>query len=186
MFQYDSFGTSIESLDNIARNMNKKQIYNNAVNTQNRFEQETLKGVEAYGNIFSAYDKNKSDFTSGLPTPMEDMDSISDIKDLSSEYSYLPKKKQKHLRLNNKHLKDYTDSDEQMILEHIKSCNECKNQLLILLKDNNHEASQKSNQSHQISPEVTSKINYKEIKEIIIIVMIGIIILFLLDVVLRK
>jgi hypothetical protein len=112
----------------------------------------------------------------------------SDSDDVWSEYSYLPKNKKKSLRSNNKHLQKYTENDEQLILEHIKNCSECKNHLLSLLKNDNHFIQKEIDlpKEKDDNNSLFGKINYKEIKEVIILIIIGIIVIFILDIFLRR
>lgn len=108
--------------------------------------------------------------------------------DIMSEYSSLPKKKKKHLRLNNKHLQDYTENDDRLILQHIKNCDECKKHLLNLLKSENHFIPPQNVEKYveKESNTLFGSVNYKEIKEVIILIIIGIIIIFILDIFLRR
>jgi hypothetical protein len=115
--------------------------------------------------------------------------------DIISEYSYLPKNKKKHIRMNTKHLQNYKENDEQLILDHIQKCEECKQHLLYLLKNESHFVHNKKEEEKkevEINTENVSensifgKINYKEIKEVIILIIIGIIIIFVLDIFLRR
>lgn len=209
----------LDSLDKMARNINKKKNYHREItNDINNNEKTTLKGIEAFSNepnfSFSPqtnfYDKNgnyKNDFFSGLPTPLDEMsnnkseksftlssnssnkyinnsdnsdnsNNIESFDDISSEYTLLPKKKKKYLRLNNSHLQDYSESDDKLILKHIQNCEECKEHLLDLLKNKNHFISKPKNENFEI--------NYKELKDVIILIIIGIIIIFVLDIFLRR
>lgn len=170
-------------------------------------------------NFCFAPNNNAGDFNSGLPTPLQNdssdisdkysssdkcslgkkssginsldfMDSIDD-KSLSSEYTLLPKKKKKHLRLNTKHLQHYSDKDDKLVLEHIKKCKECKNNLINLLKNDEHIfniSNSDENNSKKKEDNLNdndNNINYKEIKEIVILIIIGIIIIFIIDIFLR-
>jgi hypothetical protein len=243
----DAFGNTDNELDKMARDLNNKKngFYNNVKKNNKSFEVDTIRGIEAFANEpgfqFAPQTGNyKGDFISGLPTPLEDNNSINDNdnfsyntknsndsfslgnkkesiysdnsehflssinsnnsnnssyldNDIISEYSFLPKKKKKHLRLNTKHLQEYTENDDRLILEHIKNCNECKTHLVNLLKNENHFISQKNTQNIQntqnLNKEENSlfgKINYKELKEVIILIIIGIIIIFILDIFLRR
>jgi hypothetical protein len=211
----------LDNLDRMARDINKKKHhYKDISNDINNNEKTTLKGIEAFSNepnfSFSPqsnfYDKNgnyKSDFFSGLPTPLDEIsidkseksfalssnkystnsDNIESFDDISSEYTLLPKKKKKHLRLNNEHLKDYSESDDKLILKHIQNCEECKDHLLNLLKNENHFISSQKNPEIINTNKETEKnfeINYKELKDVIILIIIGIIIIFVLDIFLRR
>lgn len=96
------------------------------------------------------------------------------------------------MRLNTEHLQRYTENDEHHILEHIKKCDECKQHLLKLLRSDNHfiqneKEKEKEKPREEIQEStIFGKINYKELKEVIILIIIGIIIIFVLDIILRK
>src|SRR3989344_4889799 len=116
-----------------------------------------------------------------------DINEISD-SDLSSGYSSLPIKKKKNLCSNNKHLKNYYEKDEDAI-NHIGKCVECKHQLFTLLKEihnNNVDELNNTDQSnfHEEIPTdpLLSIINNKEIKNIAISIIIGIIIIICCDI----
>jgi hypothetical protein len=235
-------------LDKIARDINnKKKLYKDAKNNNKTFEKDTVKGISAYYGdpnfsflpMDNHYHKNKGDFVSGLPTPLEDqscsdtmskssissdnLSSMYNLKnngyssdnlssddyslmftpsetDLSSGYSSLPRKTKKHLKLSTEHLKKYKDNDDKAF-NHMMSCLECKQQLLNLLKENNHVFSHDTQNNTQrntnnINTDINDKtnkddttlfgLNYKELRDIIILIMIGVIIIVFIDVFLRK
>lgn len=211
-----------DNLDKMAREINNKKKYQNNMMknvSKNISENEktTIKGIEAFSNdtnfSFSPqtnfYDKNgnyKSDFMSGLPTPLDEQsnnnsdiftlksannysdkynDSVENFDDISSEYSFLPKKKKKHLRLNNEHLKEYSENDDKLILNHIQNCKECKYHLLNILKNENHLLKNEKKIIDNKKEEKFFGLDYKELKDIIILIIIGIIIIFVLDIFLR-
>ena len=88
--------------------------------------------------------------------------------------------------MNNKHLQEYSENDDNKVLDHIKNCDECKNQLLGLLKKNDMMCQQNSKGNVNEEGGIFGKINYTELKEIIILLMIGIIIIFIIDIFLRR
>ena len=154
-------------------------------------------GNSDYNSSFSLGNKRGSIYSDNSNKSEHFISSFNDNydnNDIMSEYSFLPKKKKKHLRLNTKHLQEYTENDDQLILEHIKNCNECKIHLLNLLKNENHFVSQKNIPNIQNTlidkdkddNSLFGKINYKEMKEVIILIIIGIIIIFILDIFLRR
>lgn len=224
MFDEVFINNDVDNLDKMARNINnRKKHYNSVTKNINNNEETMLRGIEAFSNEpnfnFSPqtnfYDKNgnyKNDFVSGLPTPLDeisddkseksftlssykdDSDIMESFDDLSSEYTLLPKKKKKHLRLNNEHLKEYSDCDDKSILKHIQNCKECKKHLIEILKNEN------INENININKKKINNVdnndvnmvkykdsfNYKEIKDIIILIIIGIIIIFFFDIFLRR
>lgn len=207
------FNNDRNDLDKMARDINNRKKYHKSITRDiNNNEKTMLKGIEAFSNepnfSFSPqsnfYDNNgnyKGDFISGLPTPLDEIsndkseksfsltsynnnensDMVESFDDLSSEYTMLPKRKKKHLRLNNEHLKDYSDCDDKNILKHIQNCGECKKYLINMLK-NEEKTEAKEIKNH----EDKNSYNYKEIKDVIILIIIGIIIIFILDMFLRK
>jgi hypothetical protein len=235
----EAFGDINHELDKKAREINKKKknLYNTVQQTNNSQDKETVKGIDAFANepgfqfspqsnFYDNHGNLKSDFTSGIPTPLDinyydsDIDnnssgdkfslggqnsehflSLSNYSDsdIISAYSESPKKKKKHIRFNTNHLKNYNDNEEEKILEHIKNCTECKNHLINLLRNDNHfiqtnnpiQKHTSNDDQYIIQKENTDnsifeKINYKELKEIIILIIIGIIIIFVLDIFLRR
>lgn len=112
-------------------------------------------------------------FGSKIVTPEE---SISDFEsDISSNYSSLKPTLKKHLKMSNNHLKTYHENDEVTILNHINKCIECKKQLLTLLNNGN-------------TPQNTSILNLStvEIKDILIMILIGVFIIILIDFFFRR
>jgi hypothetical protein len=178
------------------------------------------------GNIY----KKKGDFVSGLPTSFDEKSSDSKLSeaselqsknsvdesmersfiinsetDLTSTYSILPKKVKKQLRMNTDHLKRYTDNDEKEVLGHLNKCDDCKQQLLKLLKGENHvfpnintdKSDKKEKKEDKVKEEKEEEkkcetegsligLNYKEIRDIIILIMIGVIIIVFADIFLRR
>jgi hypothetical protein len=135
---------------------------------------------------------------------------LSDILSLSesSSITFSPKIK-KQLRLNTKHLSH--QNDDELIMEHLKKCDQCRNQLLILLKhdlpniqqskqqlkqQNSQEQQTQEQQNLQYQSNIQHQ-NYQqfdtngifsspETKDIIILIMIGVFIIILLDIFMRK
>jgi len=193
MNQFDNafYNNDNNELDNMARQLNdkKKKLYTQVKNDYKNQEKETLKGIDAIysdnsGNFAPSYsdyslDNYKSDFDSGLPTPLSEVSSINYDSEISSEYSSLPKKSKKHLRLHTQHLQRFNEKDDKMILEHIKNCDECKYQLLHLLKTENHIFPKKEQEN-------ILGMNYTELKDLLILIIIGSIIIVLLDIFIRE
>jgi hypothetical protein len=171
---------------------NSRNSKNSGYSSYNSGNNDSFSLGKKRGSSYSDNSNNSEHFISSFDN-IDNIDNI-DSNDMMSEYSFLPKKKKKHLRLNTKHLQEYSENDDQLILEHIKNCNECKKHLLNLLKNENHFISQKNIQNIPNIPNVIDKdenslfgkINYKEMKEVIILIIIGIIIIFILDIFLRR
>lgn len=147
--------------------------------------------INSLGDSFSLDGKKSEHFVS-----MSMSDENYSDSDVISEYSYLPKNKKKKLRMKSKHLQKYEENDEELILDHIKKCDQCKHHLLTLLKNDNHFVNKENDKIIQKSfindikeeneTGFFGKINYKEMKEVIILIIIGIIIIFVLDIFLRR
>ena len=145
-------------------------------------------------NPYKIKNKNKKDVKNFSDNILSDCGSLSfsgnfSDTDLSSGYSSLPKKHKSHLRLNTDHLKKYKDHDDKNILNHIKTCTECKTQLLELLKENNHVFSNSYKNDLNMSIQDNDSffgLNYKEFKNVLILIIIGIIIIVVIDLFLRK
>lgn len=219
----DAFANNdYQELDKLARHVNnKKKLQKSIERKNNRFEKEIYKGISCYNNdsSFNFLPINKTyngDFVSSLPSPMEENSietkslsskSNDDISinstnldtELSSGYSLLPKKQKKRLRLNTEHLKKYKSNDDKYVLKHIKECDECKQQLLELLKENNHIFQNQISQSIPNPPSILKQpikqeekteslfsLNYVEIRNIVIIILAGILLIVLIDIFLRR
>jgi len=108
--------------------------------------------------------------------------------DVSSNYSSLSPKVKKHLRLNTNHLKRYKESDEKTILNHIQYCGQCKQQLMKLLQPNNH-IFDNPDQIHTVNALSNSGIlnlNSPELKDMLILILIGIFIIVIADIFFRR
>lgn len=130
---------------------------------------------------------NNTAFTNNMAFA-EGSEDIPFDSDVSSNYSSLPPKIKKHLRLNTNHLKSYKESDEKNILGHIKYCNQCKHQLINLLKSDNHAFNESSN-TETIDKTINSGIlnlNSPELKDMLILILIGIFIIVIADIFFRR
>lgn len=116
--------------------------------------------------------------------------------DLSSGYSSLPSQKKKYLCSNNNHLKKYYEKDDGAI-NHIHKCTECKQQLLTLLKENHHDNNDNNDNSDNNNDSITDNnivdnnplsfiVNNKEVKNIFISIIIGIIVIICCDIYFSK
>jgi len=203
----------MEKLDEIARKMNNKKAHNAAINNKKTFEIDTIQGLNAmsenhgYGYLSEL---SKGDFSSSLPSGSQNSsqndsqnnsqnnscenissiysDNISMDSDISSNYSLLPQQSKSEFKLKSNHLKKYknTSTNDDEILKHISTCDECKKQLLESLRNNNHLFPQQSQQSQQSNDQKNILgLTYDEIKNVIILLIIGIIIIITLDILLR-
>jgi hypothetical protein len=114
------------------------------------------------------------------------------LNDISSNYSSLPSKMKYNMRLNTKHLKDYNEKDDNKIIDHIKKCNECKNELLLILtkshinKSNIKLDSYTNDINNKSYNEIINfNISNNELKDIFILILIGIFIIIIIDMFIR-
>lgn len=111
---------------------------------------------------------------------------------LSSTYSSLPLKIKKRLRMTSPHLKKYkqssnSDNDD---IQHIKSCDDCRNRLLELLSGTNLLENIQNNKQINIQPQKasTSFLNLvnPELKDIMVLILVGVIIIMLIDIFVKQ
>lgn len=102
--------------------------------------------------------------------------------DISSNYSSLPPKIKKQVRLNTTHLKKYTDDDDKIVINHMKDCKQCKKQIMNIINSTNHSL-QNINQDQN-----TDVINFNtsELKGVLILVLVGVFIIIIFDIFIRK
>jgi len=204
MVEYNNFDEVFQNnkdkdnLDKMARKINMKR------NEKNRkdMKKNILNGISAFAENtnfkFSPQLKLKSDFVSGIPTPLDEEQSNNSLSlsskinsesmsssyfdDVVSEYTYLPKKQKKIIK-NNNHLKSF-NGDDELVINHIASCEECRNKLSYLFNNNSVKKEYFSDNSNIIKKK--SGLNYEILKDIIIVVIIGIVIIIILDIILSK
>jgi hypothetical protein len=129
------------------------------------------------GSMFSS---NMSNISNILKTSDDMLSSFSDGSSLS------PKVK-RHLKLNTKHLQN--QNDDGKIIDHLKTCNSCQSQLKTLLypaqsaqlAQPNTTTTEKSIINTNISSMFTS-----ETKDIIILILIGVFVIIMMDIFLKK
>ncbi|ATZ80447.1 hypothetical protein BMW23_0393 [Bodo saltans virus] len=215
----DAFSNSDNmELDKLARELNnKRKAHRKAAQNSKNFEKDIIKGIYAYNdkNQFNfshaSCNNSQSDFVSGLPSVIDDSQSFdssqkqSDLYDksyvsdeeISSNYSSLPKKTKKSLRMNSEHLNKYKMNDDEQVLLHLKKCNDCKKQLLELLHkkhniDDNYNYNNNNNNNNNNNEIINNRImdnatflglQDSELKNILILIVIGIIIIIFIDVI---
>jgi hypothetical protein len=140
------------------------------------------------GKVFSESDSFQSLSSSPL-----------DENSLSSTYSSLPSKIKKRLRMSSPHLKknktQSTNSDDNDIL-HLKSCNDCRSKLMALLSNSNifthNNLSTNQNQTNENNKPIQKSSNSflnltnPELKDIMVLILIGVIIILLIDIFVRQ
>jgi hypothetical protein len=196
-----------QKIYNEAKN-NRKRFESDVVRGISAYNSNDFSPVETIFKDVKTYNSN-SDFVSSLPSVLENTETnISETtdnnscftntiieSDLSSGYSSLPKKTKKHLRMSSNHLKKYSDNDDEKILNHIKKCSECRTQFMSLLKQNDNHVMPIVQQPIIHQPIINQQednsdkilgLKYKELRDVIIWIIIGVLIIFFLDVFLRK
>jgi hypothetical protein len=113
------------------------------------------------------------------------------ISDISSNYSSLPQTLKKKIRMGSNHLKSYKEGDEKNELSHIIKCSQCKNDLADLLKSvvAKNQVSLQPNlpiQSNLPTQSSMFGINMFELKDLLILLLIGIFIIVFVDIFLRR
>lgn len=116
------------------------------------------------------------------------------FSDISSNYSSLPPELKKQIKTRSLHLNKYKDGDERNILTHITKCTDCRNQLADLLKtvvvksDEQQDKIQRDNlivKSEHDSSQIFG-MNTFELKDLLIILVIGIFIIIFIDIFIRR
>ena len=184
--------TNNDNLDKLARkinNDNKKPQFNNDVmkiinynNSNGFFSTQGNYSDNDNSNNFELSDDIKSSYSFNTLNS----DSAHIINEMSSNYSSLPSKIKNNMRLNTKHLKDFNETDEIGIINHLKKCDECKTELLYTLLSNNKE--KKYNTKNNIVKNdivkndiIKFNIGNNELIHIVILILIGIFIIIIID-----
>jgi hypothetical protein len=185
---------SFDKLDKMAQEINNKHEKQNNIMSKNynKKRTEVCRGIECLmepqnskylPSPYNVTELSQSDFKSGLPTPLEKSDTVSLLdssntsislpNNLSSEtINSFPDKVKSHLKTQTKHVND-NDTNE-FILEHIKHCDFCKQHLLNILTPER----QVENNNNVITLD--------EIKKYSFFIFIGIIIVLIIEVILKR
>jgi predicted nucleic acid-binding OB-fold protein len=104
-----------------------------------------------------------------------------DVSDLSSTYSDLSPALKKNLRLTTKHLQS---NDENKIIKHIQSCDECKNELIKIMnvkhiKKKNKPKILQDDKPYELSNDII--ISNDDVKNLIIVIIIGLITIIIIN-----
>lgn len=202
------YNNTNSDLDKMAKTLNdtRKMAKQNAISHKEKYEKDIYEGynyMENNGYLlpnFSTFlseeehnipHKNKkhvtfSETVSDNDSTFSPSESIVSSQfpesELSSTYSTLPHHKKK-IMLSNKHLKSFENSStsEDNILSHIKSCTQCKSELLNILKVD--EQNKQNELGIEKFNENKNKLSYNipEIKNILLVVLLGILIIIILD-----
>lgn len=197
----DAFSNSDNmELDKLARELNnKRKAHKKANQNYKSFTKGIAEGISSYNdknqfNFLPASCNDSQDnqssndnnlYNMSITSSLDDINPYISDDEISSNYSSLPKKEKKSLRMNSNHLNHFKSNDDSKILSHLKKCGDCKNQLFELL--------QKKHGEHNLVDNNAQKQNYNntfsglqdsELKNILIIIVIGIIIIIFIDVLL--
>lgn len=141
----------------------------------------------------STFSSNESKFDSeSIMTPISFYNKeYSDNSSIFSDTSSLTPKIKKHLKLNTSHLKNIENTSDDKILDHINNCEQCKNQVFMLLKkENNYDTNHLFGKEHY--NDSVKKQTYDgifkspETKDIIILILIGVFIIVFLDMFIKR
>jgi hypothetical protein len=155
----DAFDNNNSELDKMAKTINNKRIKNN--------DKKRLQYLSSNSSIsFSPSDSNEN---------LSDFDNISD---LSSSYSDLSPKLKKNLRLTTQHLES---KDEHKIIDHIQTCDECKNELMKIMNVKHMKKKYKKMKSNEDDTINNVLISNDDMKNLLIILIIGLIIIIIIN-----
>lgn len=137
-------------------------------------------------------DNNTAKFSASDAEYTADTNDVADIKDfsttltdISSNFSSLPNKLKKQFRSTSDHLKKYKDDNETDILNHVTQCKECALKLEGLLKQVTMETNTQLVQP-PFNQNNSSMFNFSEMKDLLILVLIGVFIIIIIDAFIRK
>lgn len=168
-----------------------KQKQNDFIDSSNSVDSSDS---SSFGSTFNKKVYSESDSFQSLSSEALDNGS------LSSTYSSLPSKIKKRLRMSSPHLKKYkhssnSDNDD---IQHLKSCNDCRSRLLALLSGTNllptsnllenNQHNQNNNNNNQPQKTSNSFLNLvnPELKDIMVLILVGVIIIMLIDIFVRQ
>lgn len=146
----------------------------------------------SFGSTFDKKVYSESDSFQSLSSEALDNGS------LSSTYSSLPSKIKKRLRMSSPHLKknkQLSNSDDNDV-QHLKSCDDCRNRLLALLSGTNllphTNLLEKTQHNKQIDKPIQKSSNSflnltnPELKDVMVLILVGVIIIMLIDIFVRQ
>ncbi len=157
---------------------------NSSVNTFN------TTNTKNTNNTFSTNDIDN--LTNGINNKysLSESNMINIESDISSNYSSLPQKIKKHLRTATNHLKKYDEKDDKNTINHLKTCSQCRTELLNLLQEEQHifKADKQYIDTQQFKHPTNGILNLStpELKDILILILIGVFIIILFDVFIRR
>jgi hypothetical protein len=188
----NSYGSSYSS-NNILNNMSPYDSYSGGDFTSKMPTpiQQTIDEQEQYTDDNFSFSNSSSDQQNSLfDTQMssyssDDFGSIKMESDISSNYSSLPSKK-KHIILSNNHLKQYNEKDDKNVIDHMKHCEQCQQQLIKLVKNNNNKSFDDVIDNGNVQQEKIFNISNTELKYIMILILIGVTIIMFFDFISRN
>jgi hypothetical protein len=119
-----------------------------------------------------------------------------DSHSLSSTYSSLPEKIKKKLKMNSTHFKKnkHQSNTDVSDIQHLKSCDDCRNKLFSLLQNTGvlHHENLLEKNTQQITKSSKKQSNSflnltnPELKDVMVLILIGVIIIMLIDIFVRQ
>ena len=176
-------------LESDKMDVSSEQMSIGSLDTKYLFDKNSSKSSEESTDIISnlSNDDNFSDMTDGkYIEQFSDSESMYSLKSISSNYSLLPEKVKKNMK-SSTHLKDYKDDDKAS--KHINKCNKCRAHLLHLLHQDNHVfpiSTELNNVDDAQNKEGILSIGTLELRDILILILIGIFIIIIIDMVVRR
>jgi len=127
-----------------------------------------------------------STFSSQTDNSFKNLGSMSENSyDLASNFSLLPSKIKKHLKNNSTHISLMKNKDDSTIMSHLKKCEQCKEKLLKIITSDGHIFTDLEDIQKYDSKE-SSGFKFPELKDLLIILLVGVIIIVILDIFFRR
>lgn len=190
--QYSIFNTNTdnsenENLEKMARQFSGSNNYKNMVrdveNERSKYKKNIKKGVqflEDQNKYMEGFDSNLFGNSEESVDISRSMSNVS--SNTNSTLMNKLREKRKPLRIRNNHTDNMKHDD---IIKHVKKCYECRENLFSILKKNDDE-SDSIDQIIKDNGKSEKKFNFTEIRDILIMVILGIIVIVLIDIFLRK
>lgn len=98
--------------------------------------------------------------------------------DISSNYSILPQKIKNNLKSSLKHINTYNEQD---IINHLKSCTQCKQEIISLLHNGMPYNMNNGNNTNNLQQHGILNLSMLEIKDILILILVGVFIIIIFN-----
>ena len=212
---YNKDSKELDKMARQINNKNKKKSFKNKFNNVvcDQMSCDPYSNKINFDNNYSFF-STQGDFSSSMPTPLtqpnisseSESDSESynplimaesessfgslssiDNNSISSTYSLLPQKIKKQLKMKSNHLNKYymNDKNDNNTISHLQTCEDCKNQLISLLKNTDLLNEYSNNQPNTQNSFLNLNITTPELKDVIVLILVGIIIIVIIDILRR-